>query len=220
KAVLERLPGGAARLLDPITAYAWCTYDPINYTDINGHNWLGLIFSIFSSLLWEAQLNGLALELHVINIIIDILQVLIFRPAWDTDGYRLTSVFHFAPPVASYRLMAPLGLVLNGISTREGRAWTLGNVIFSRTKDLTDIEDAAKRDLLICNNAADYVAFANEAAANRFLSRNPLTVLSGAVSNIGSGGSGATITGITITTPSGASLGQLLSTTDFVSVGI
>jgi YD repeat-containing protein len=219
--VLGRLPGGTARLLNPVTAYCWCAYDPVNFIDRNGHNWLGLIFSTLSALLWEAQLNGLALELHVINIIIDILQLIIFREVWDTDGYWLTSVWHFAPPVASYRLMVPLGLILNGISTRDGRAWALGNVIFSRTKDLTDIEEAAKRDLLVCDNASDYVAFANEAAAGSLLARNPLTQLSGTIGAIGAAGppaTGGTITGVAVATPAGGSLAGVIKVNDFISI--
>ena len=130
-AMLTALPGGAAPALTPVQSYAWCAYDPANFTDPTGHNWLGLIFTSISSLLWEMQLTSLSLQMYIINILLDILQVFpVFRPAWDSDGYWNVSTWNLPAPVASYRLMVPYALLLNGLLNVQDAAWTLGNVIW------------------------------------------------------------------------------------------
>ena len=50
-----RRPAAPHCRLGPVEAYAWCRYAPLDLTDPSGHNWLGLIFSTISSLLWGMQ---------------------------------------------------------------------------------------------------------------------------------------------------------------------
>ena len=62
---LDSVPGGTACRLTPVDAYAWCRYRPLDLTDPSGHNWLGLIFSTISSLLWGMQGTSASLQMWV-----------------------------------------------------------------------------------------------------------------------------------------------------------
>lgn len=155
--ILAALPGGAGRKLDARTAYVYCAHDPINFTDPTGHNWLGLIYSFIASMLWSQQITAAAFQLEAINVVLDLAQILIGRPIWDTDGYWNNSIFNIAPPVASYRLMVPWALILNGL-TRGPRTWTLGNVIWTSGKELRKEESVGARSLIECSNTSDYLA--------------------------------------------------------------
>jgi len=55
RAVFDALPSGTNVVLTPEMAYAWCRYDPINYSDPNGHSvatGFGMFYSIVSFFLW------------------------------------------------------------------------------------------------------------------------------------------------------------------------
>jgi YD repeat-containing protein len=152
--VLRVTPGGTAHIRSPQDAYDWCRHDPVNFTDWNGHDGGRIVWSIISMLIWEQQLTVASLQLWVLDIILDILQVIIFRPAWDTDGYWHSSAFNLSAPVGSTRL-GSFALVLNGLLMGE-RAFTLGNVIWARHDELTKAEELGKRSLLLCSNVATY----------------------------------------------------------------
>ena len=57
------MPGGTDVQMGPVEAYAWCRYAPLDLTDPSGHNWLGLIFSTISSLLWGMQATSASLQM-------------------------------------------------------------------------------------------------------------------------------------------------------------
>ena len=113
--VFDAMPGGTDCRLGPVEAYAWCRYAPLDLTDPSGHNWLGLIFSTISSLLWGMQATSASLQMYLIDFILDLGQIIAFREVWDTDGYWARSVYNLAAPTASYRLMVPWAFWLNGV---------------------------------------------------------------------------------------------------------
>ncbi len=214
--LLDQTPGWTTRPLTPSAAYAWCNGDPLNYSDPSGHNWFGLIFTTLSAFFWEMQLTSVSLQMHVINFIVDTIQVIpVFRPLWDTDGYFRNSVYNIAAPVASYRLMVPFALILNGVLNVQDVCWTLGSVIWARGTQLRRLEGLSKRELLLCANAQDYLAVTNVAAAasRRFHARNPQARANGTVD-----GTGSRVTGLTVTAPVGMTPADLLQPGDFVAV--
>jgi YD repeat-containing protein len=188
------LPGGALRITDPVAAYAWCGYDPVNRWDPGGHNWLGLIFTTISALLWEMQLTSLALQMEALSIVIWLLLglprlgFLIADKENDFtrffDDFAITNI---AAPVASSRLMVPFAFLLNGVlRVRRDRAWTLGSVIWVSGSRLEKLEETSKRDLLVCANASSYLsAIEDVTTTNTFRVRNPNTLRKGTVSNVG-----------------------------------
>lgn len=212
--VVDTLPGGTAVELTPVAAYAWCGYDPLARTDPNGHNWLGLIFSTISALLWEMQLTSLSLQIQVVNLIAEVIQLVILRPVWDSSGYWAHSIFNMAAPMASYRLMVPFALPLNGLLRFNDRGYTIGSVIWVRGDKWGDLASESQRTLLHCPEASSFTAARTEAAADVFRARNPNAVLSGTV--------GASdqrrIDGASVTNPSGATTAQVLDTGDWVAV--
>ena len=219
---LRALPGGTQRLLNPVTAYAWSAYDPVNFSDPSGHNWLGLIYSFISAFLWEMQLTSLALQMEVINILLEPFNALWHLITWNGSGWWKWSIFNLAPPVASYRLMVPFAILLNGLlKIHEGRAWTLGSIIWEEGSDLRDIAAKAKRDVLICSNAGDYVAKADQVAADVFRARSPHVRITGTVTNIGSATAPVAAPQVTTTVVApapGVTLSDILGFGDWVSV--
>ncbi|MEA2932151.1 MAG: hypothetical protein QOI56_936, partial [Actinomycetota bacterium] len=216
---LDHLPGGPGTAvgLTPAQAYAWCGYDPLNAVDPTGHNWFGLIFTTISSLLWGMQATSLALEMWVIDFILDIIQVFpLFRPAWDKDGYWETSFFNMAAPTASYRLMVPFAFWFNGL-LRGPRAFTMGNVVWAGANSLRDLETTAARDVVKCPEIATTVTATTAAAAGMVMrARNPGTLVTGSVA-------AATldrVTGGAVGAPAGAPLGRVLAVNDVVAVKI
>ena len=221
--LLAALPGGTGRQLDPLSAYAWCAYDPVNFLDLNGHNWLGLIFSFISAFLWESQLTGIALEMEAFNILLEPITLLVQAVRGDLDTWWRWSVFNIPPPVASYRLMVPFAFILNGLlKFREDRAWTLGNVIWERRSDLVALEEKSKRELLICDNADTYVASAEAVAAGQWRARSPLARATGTVASVGAApAGGAQIDAVTMTVPAPpASPGDIFDNGDRVSIRV
>jgi RHS repeat-associated core domain len=212
--VLDLLPGGTGRALSAADAYAWCHRDPINFIDPNGHNWLGLIFSFISAFLWEMQLTSLSLQMEAINLVWEVLQwVPLFRPAWDWDGYWQTSIANGNLPMASYRLMVPFAIPLNGLLRVHDRGWTLGSVIWVRGDKWRTVERTSKRNLLVVSNAGDYRAAIDRVAADMFRVRNPHCV---GTANVNP--SGTQLTGVTLTTPAGAAIADVFQINDWVLV--
>lgn len=214
--LFRSFPGGPAGRVLESEAYEWCAGDPVNRTDPLGRNWLGLIFSTISAFLWSAQETSVALQMEVINVLLEILQWFpIFRPAWDWDGYSHDSVFNVGAPGASYRLMVPFAFNLNGLLRGASNAvWTLGNIIWASGSELRDDERSSQRSLLVCSNAQEYESAANEVAADAFRVRND-RVRGRAASD--AAGSTLTVTALP-GAPAGATAATLFSANDFVLV--
>jgi YD repeat-containing protein len=220
KRILRTMPGGTDRFLSPATAYQWCALDPVNALDLNGHNWVGLIFTTISAFLWQMQLTSVALQMEVINIIMEVIFALagvfgmIGVSGWLDEGFRdwywRWSIFNLAPPAASYRLMVPFSLWLNGVmKIQPDRAWTLGSVVWERGSDFREIGERAKRDLVTLPSGTSFVSanpVATGGGTNPFgtgtTTRNALLVANTAtqVSGTYTAGSPATLTGLTGTT--------------------
>jgi RHS repeat-associated protein len=213
-ALLDLLPGGTGRNLSAADAYCWCRRDPINYIDPNGHNWLGLIFSFISAFLWEMQLTSLSLQMEVINLVWEILQWFpLFRPAWDWDGYWQTSIANGNLPMASYRLMVPFAIPLNGLLRLHDRGWTLGSIIWVRGDKWRTVERTSKRDLLVVQNADLYQAAIDRVAADMYRVRNAHCA---GTANVDA--SGSRLAGVAVTLPAGAVTAAVLDGGDWVGV--
>lgn len=206
RTLLDAVPGGTDCELTPVGAYAWCGYAPLDFTDPSGHNWLGLIFSTISSLLWGMQATSMSLQMELIDFIIDLLQVIVLRPAWDTDGYWEHSVYNIPAPTASYRLMVPWALWFNGVM-RGPRAFTLGNVIWYSGTQLSDFEERSERDRVVADVIASFVTATEAAAVDVLRPRNPGVLLTGTASTA----TPTKITGLAPSTPAGMPSGSLLS---------
>lgn len=194
--MLDHTPGWTTRPLTPAAAYGWCNGDPLNYSDPSGHNWLGLIFTTISAFLWEMQMTSVSLQMHVINFILDTIMVIpVFRPIWNTDGYFRNSVYNLAAPTASYRLMVPFALILNGLLNVQDVCWTLGSVIWARGTELRKLEGLSKRELLLCENAGEY------SSATQIAVVDNATRATGTVS-----ANRQQITGISVSIPPGSAL--------------
>jgi RHS repeat-associated protein len=213
--VLDLTPGGTGRAFSPAAAYNWCNNDPVNFLDPTGHNWLGMVWSFISAFLWEMQLTSLALQMEVINLVLEVLQWFpLFRPAWDWDGYWQTSIANGNLPLASGRLMVPFAFPLNGVLRFHDRGWTLGNIIWVRGDKWRSIERTSKRDLLLCDNASSYVAATGEAAINIYRTRSPHAIGTATVD-----AAGAQLTGVAITTPPGAgAVTTVMNTNDWLAI--
>lgn len=213
--VLDRLPGGTDFSSSPISAYSWCDYDPINRSDPNGHNPLGLFWSVISSFFWQMQVTSVALQMEVINIIANIVLLPLSFLYWDF--YKKISIFNAIPPlVASYRLMVPYAFPLNGIYTAGDGVFTMGAVIWARGDQLRNLEDTSQRDILIAANAQDYKAAVDVAAATTFTVRNQKTKATATANNLG-----VTLSGITLTAAAGgATVQQTFNFGDMVAVRV
>jgi tyrosinase len=211
--VLDRLPGGTDFSNSPVTAYCWCDYDPINRSDPNGHNPLGLFWSVISSFFWQMQVTSVALQMEVINIIANIVLLPLSPLYWDF--YEKISIFNAIPPLlASYRLMVPYAFPLNGIYTAGDGVFTMGAVIWARGDQLRNLEDTSQRDILIAANAQDYKAAIDAAAASTFTVRNQKTSATATVDN-----AGVTLSAVTLTPAAGgATVPQTFDFLDWVAV--
>ena len=176
--VFDAMPGGTDCRLGPVEAYAWCRYAPLDLTDPSGHNWLGLIFSTISSLLWGMQATSASLQMYLIDFILDLGQIIAFREVWDTDGYWARSVYNLAAPTASYRLMVPWAFWLNGVM-RGSRAFTVGNVIWYSGSELRQLEDRSERDRVVADAIATFFTATDAAAVDVLRPRNPNLLLTG-----------------------------------------
>ena len=213
--IFRRLPGGTDALIKPEQAYTYCGYDPLNQVDPTGHSAGGLTWSIFSALLWESQLTGLAYEMEFLNVIADLFLCLIFAPAWATDWYWKWSVYNLAPPAGSLRIGA-FAWVLNGLLKIHGdRDWTLGNVIWASGSEWSELAEAGSRDLVICENTADFLARKSPVAVDLFRVRNSEAKLRGTVSFAGD-----TITGVTWDPASADNLNSCLPLADWLAISM
>ena len=211
--LLDAMPGGTDCPVGPVEAYAWCRYAPLDLTDPSGHNWLGLIFSTISSLLWGMQATSMSFQMELIDFILDLAQVIVLRPAWDTDGYWERSVYNIPAPTASYRLMVPWALWFNGVM-RGPRAFALGNVIWYSGTQLGYLEEKSQRDRIVADAIGSFVTATQAAAVDVLRPRNPSVLVTGTASNA----TRTQITGAAVSTPAGAGLGTLLVNGDAVSV--
>jgi tyrosinase len=211
--VLDRLPGGTDFGNDPVSAYCWCDYDPINRSDPNGHNPLGLFWSVISSFFWQMQVTSVALQMEVINIIANIVLLPLSFLYWDF--YKKISIFNAIPPLlASYRLMVPYAFPLNGIYTAGDGVFTMGAVIWARGDQLRNLEDTSQRDILIAPNAQDYKAAIDAAAASTFTVRNRKTNSTATVDN-----AGVRLSAVTLSPAAGgATVPQTFEFPDWVAV--
>jgi YD repeat-containing protein len=213
---LDAAPGGTACRLSAVDAYAWCRYRPLELTDPTGHNWLGLIYSTISSLLWGVQATSASFQMWMIDFIIDVAQVLVFRPAWDTDGYWERSVYNIPAPTASYRLMVPWALWLNGMM-RGPRPFTLGNVVWYSGTQLSDLESVSERGRVVGDVIAEFATATDTAAVDVMRTRNRQLLLTGDAS----ASPVDTITDVGVTLPiGGPGLGAVLAVGDVVSVRV
>ena len=174
RSVFDGLPGGTNIVESSETAYAWCHYDPINFSDPNGHSAVGtgfgLAFSVISFFLWQMHATSLSLRLAAVNFIVMIIPSLIdliVSKAGKDEPLSKVNIFNSIPhPLASSRLMVPWAIPLNAFFVGE-RAFTLGSVIWIRRSSVELLEEAAQRDLLVCANANTYLS-ANSVASDVF----------------------------------------------------
>ncbi len=193
----------------------WCRYAPLDLTDPSGHNWLGLIFSTISSLLWGMQATSASLQMYLIDFILDLGQVIVFREVWDTDGYWARSVYNLAAPTASYRLMVPWAFWLNGVM-RGSRAFTVGNVIWYSGAELRQLEDRSDRDRIVADAVATFFTATDAVAVDVLRPRNPNLLLTGTAS----AAAVTDITGVAVSNPAGAAIGDVLTNGDAVAVRV
>jgi RHS repeat-associated protein len=182
--ILRRLPGGTDTLIRPEQAYTYCGYDPINQVDPTGHSGGGLALAIISALFWESQLTGLAYEMEFINILCELF--LWFASIWiGKDEAWKWSVANLAPPAGSTRIGA-FAWVLNGpLKFHPDRCWTLGNVIWASGSGWAQLEKDGSRDLVMCDDAGNFLGRTNQVAVDLFRVRNPETKMQGTVSPSG-----------------------------------
>jgi len=171
--IFDALPAGTNVSNTPENAYAWCRYDPINYSDPNGHSAIatgfGLFFSAISFFLWQMQVTTIAFKMAALNFIIMLIPSLI--DSIFLGGNWSVNIFNaVAPLTASSRLMVPWAFPLNGLYTAPsgGRAFTVGSVIWVRGSGQNTLEKTSKRDILVCTNAVEYSAAQDSVAANIF----------------------------------------------------
>ena len=213
--LFDAMPGGTDYRLGPVEAYAWCRYAPLDLTDPSGHNWLGLIFSTISSLLWGMQATSASLQMYLIDFILDLGQIIAFREVWDTDGYWARSVYNLAAPTASYRLMVPWAFWLNGVM-RGSRAFTVGNVIWYSGSELRQLEDRSERDRVVADAIATFFTATDAAAVDVLRPRNPNLLLTGTAS----AAANTDITGVAVSNPAAAPIANLLRNGDAVAVRV
>ncbi|MEN3333436.1 MAG: hypothetical protein V7641_2801 [Blastocatellia bacterium] len=170
RSVFDALPGGTNVVNTPDAAYAWCRYDPVNYSDPNGHSaatGFGIFYSIISFFLWQMQVTSIALQMAALNFVIMIIPSIINgiysaatgKPMWGVNIFNA-----IAPFLASSRLMVPWSFPLNSLYNAPGTVFTMGSVIWMRGSQHRGLDKSAKRDILVCDNAADYLASGSVAA--------------------------------------------------------
>lgn len=233
RGVLEAMPGGPSEKLSPEVAYNYCGYDPVNFNDPYGHSVGGQIWSFFSSILWNAQLTHVSLQLQLLNLTIGGIGNLIqLGYGLGEEGEHGVAYKHSFlntnPPVHSDRQNVLWALMLNGLFNFQSVPWTLGNVIWARRVPIDESDGAAlepvseygKRDLLICPNAASYVASSEERAADILRARNTGAVAGADVTNVdGSTTGGAMLAAVAVTAPAGTPpSGDVLKIGDWVDV--
>lgn len=179
RSVLDALPGGTNVLNSPEAAYAWCRYDPVNYSDPNGHSAIaigfGMAFSIISFFLWQMQVTSIALKMAALNFIVMIIPSLFDlivskvsdKPLWGVNIFNA-----ILPLIASSRLMVPWAFPLNSLWNAADSVFTMGSVIWARGSTHRGLDEAAKRDILVCTNAGSYLA-AGSVAADVFAVSRP-----------------------------------------------
>jgi RHS repeat-associated protein len=213
--VLDVLPGGTGRLVDAASAYSFCGWDPVNYTDPTGHNVLGIIWSVISAFVWQLQITSVALQMEVISLALWILLAFpVCMFIWDFDGWMKLGPFNAIPPLlASSRLNVPFAFPLNSIWNSGGAVFTMGSVIWVRGDQLETLEKTAQRDLLLCSNADTYLSSTEVVAADVFRVRSPHARGTGTVN-----AAGTQLTGVAITTPAGAVVTDTLQVGDRLSI--
>jgi len=221
--VFDALPGGTNVVQTPQAAYVWCRYDPINFADPNGHSVcevLGMFWSIISFFLWQMQVTSIALQMAALNFVIMIIPSLIDaivslakdKPLWGVN------IFNAIPPlVASSRLMVPWAFPLNSLYNAPGTVFTMGSVIWMRGSQNRGLGESSKRDILVCNNAADYAAFKDSVAADIFAVPR-LAIKGTGTMNVAAD----TITGVALDPAlgAGAALGDFFFNNDSIGVRI
>ena len=160
------------------------------------------------------QVTSVALQMEVISLAIWILLTI---PALISDSARdvwekISPVNAIPPFLHSFRLNVPFAFPLNSI-WNTGGAFTMGNVIWVRGDQLETLENTAKRDLLLCSNAATYQSAAEAVAAEAFRARSPHAKGTARVN-----AAGTQLTGVTITTPAGAGVAATLKAGDGLSI--
>jgi YD repeat-containing protein len=198
--VLDSLPGGTDMSESPGAAYNWCGFDPVNRSDPNGHNPLGMVWSILSAFFWQMQVTSVALQMEVINIIVNILLLPFSFAYWDF--YKKISIFNAIPPLlASSRLMVPFAFPLNGIFNASGSVFTMGAVIWANGNQIRKLEETSQRDLLVCPNAQEYLAATATASADTLRTRHPDSKATATVDATGANLNGVTMAAAVNTIP-------------------
>ncbi len=177
--VFDALPAGTNVSPAPETAYAWCGYDPINYSDPNGHSAagtvLGLGFSVLSFFLWQMQVTTISLKLAALNFIVMLVPSLfdlIYSAARDRPLWGVNIFNAILPLLGSARLKVPWAFPLNSLYNLTGSVFTMGSVIWMRGSQHRALDASAQRGILVCTNAADYLA-AGSVAADTFAVPRP-----------------------------------------------
>lgn len=220
RSVFDALPGGTNIENTPELAYAWCHYDPINYSDPNGHSavgtGLGLVFSMFSFFLWQMQVTSIAFKLAALNFIVMLIPSLIDLIVSAAKGKPLMGVNIFnavLPLVGSSRLMVPWAFPLNSLYNAADSVFTMGSVIWMRGSSHRKLNERAKGDILVCGNANTYLA-ANSVAADVFaVSRSAAIQATGTMN-----ATADLITGTAVVLPAGVPLVDIFFAGDPIGV--
>lgn len=177
--VFDALPGGTSLTETPQAAYVWCHYDPINFADPNGHNVVGEVFGflyyIISFFLWQMQVTSIALQMAAVNFVIMLIPSIVDAIWSAAEGVPMwgVNIFNAIPPlVASSRLMV-WAFPLNSLYNAPGTVFTMGSVIWMRGSQNRGLLASEKRDILVCNNAAEYSAFTESVASDVFAVPRP-----------------------------------------------
>jgi YD repeat-containing protein len=218
--VIRSMPGGPGRPLSPVTSYAWCAYDPVNFNDPTGHSWAGFILPTLSAFLWEVNLTNIAYQMELINVVWTVLLFVIGGSKWAPNVFRTTSIFNTLGGAASSRQHV-WAFVLNGLLNVSSVAWTLGSVIWARGTEFQEIEEEAQRDLLICPGAgASYKSALGERTADTIRALSTTAVMSGQVQGVDtSPAGGGVLDNVAVTTPAGGlALADVLRSGDWIAI--
>jgi YD repeat-containing protein len=215
--VLDALPGGTGRMLNPQAAYDWCARDPVNHCDPNGHNFMGLIWSTISAFLWSMQVTSIAFQMELISLVIFILSTFPgFMWAWNTEGWKRIAPWNGLPPLlGSSRLMVPFAFPLNSIWNAGGQVFTMGNVIWVNGDQMSTLEDTSQRDLIECSNAVSYRAATDEVAADMYRVRSANAI---ATATANASGSDLDTVAIVAPSPAPAAVSDVFSRGDWLSI--
>jgi YD repeat-containing protein len=218
--VVRAMPGGPGRPLSPVTAYAWCAYDPVNFNDPTGHSWAGFILPTLSAFLWEVNLTNIAYQMELLNVVWTVVLFVIGGSKWAPSVFQKTSIFNTLGGAASSRQHV-WAFVLNGALNLSDVAWTLGSVIWARGTDFQEIEDGAQRDLLICPGAgATYKSAVGERTADMIRALSTTAIMSSPVQGVDTSPTGGgVLTPVAVTTPAGGiALFDVLQSGDWVAI--